>query len=211
MKTPRAPSPPAQQEVVDTTGSLASSVMVVPPISHLAPPTDSQSGGPLFVWERRRMAKAGGYGISAGWGRGGRAADLECRPRILVRIGSEVGATTRGAKPSVPDGVRGGASPRSGPGRRRAWLWEDRPGAEPADQARFQQLPDALWRSAGGQERSACRNRRPAARPGKVPINNGPRALALLCESLRRQDSQGRRPVLVRNGHGASLAGVPGR
>jgi hypothetical protein len=101
--------------------------MVVPPISHLAPPTDSQSGGPLFVWERRRMAKAGGYGVSAGWGRGGRAGDLECRPRILVRIGPEVGVNIRGAKPSVPDGVRGGASPRPGPGRRRAWFWEDRP------------------------------------------------------------------------------------
>ncbi|MGI5845327.1 MAG: ExeA family protein [Candidatus Xenobium sp.] len=31
----------------------------------------------------------------------------------------------------------------------------------------------------------------------KVPFNNAPRALALLRESLRRQDSQGRRPVLV--------------
>lgn len=31
----------------------------------------------------------------------------------------------------------------------------------------------------------------------KIPFNNGPRALALLREALRRQDSQGRRPVLV--------------
>lgn len=31
----------------------------------------------------------------------------------------------------------------------------------------------------------------------KIPFNNGPRSLALLRESLRRQDAQGRRPVVV--------------
>jgi len=48
MKEPRASSPSGSATGVDTTGSLASSVAVVPPISLHAPPPTHTPGGLLF-------------------------------------------------------------------------------------------------------------------------------------------------------------------
>jgi len=56
MKAPRAPSPSGSAKGVDTTGSLASSVTVVPPISLHAPPPTHNPGGLLFCREAERRA-----------------------------------------------------------------------------------------------------------------------------------------------------------